>query len=287
VDYEDTTIADWQSVVEGLVAFCEPASLDTAWPRDCRQSVAGLVQTIIGHERSTLTVTEHQANLATVLAALLDDPDPSGPTDTWNSPIGNERTVYINGVRATAVVATSHFLRVLYRESEHQDYQVLWEQLAELRSDSTRPVRFAFGKRLTALYALDESFVTSHLDTLLPEGEDQKALSRFTAVWEGYLTTRQLHPDLFAALRPKYRHAINIHMRSVENEIENQDTNDDTESDAESESSLTGLYGDLGPNPTQATYDARPSNHYVSTSHVPTLNPALIWLTISSDCIDC
>jgi hypothetical protein len=257
VDYEDTTIDDWQPVIEGLVAFCDPDSLDTAWPRDCRQSVAELLQTIVGHERSTLPVVEHQADLETVLAALLDDPDPEGPTDTWNRPIGNDRTVYVNGVRATGVVATSHFLRVLHSESDHQDNQVLWERLAELRSDPARPVRFAFGKRLTGLYVLNESFITSHLDTLLPEGEDRESVSRFTAVWEGYLTTRQLHPDLFEALRSKYKRAIDIHKRSVEDGIENQDTSDDTETDAESESPLTSLYGDLGPRPTQATYDAR------------------------------
>ncbi|MFC3957633.1 ATP-binding protein [Halovivax cerinus] len=257
VDYEDTTINDWQPVVEGLVAFCASDSLDTAWPRDCRQSVAELLHTIIGHERSTLPVVEHQTDLATVLAALLDDPDPDGPTDTWNNPIGNERTVYVTGVRSTGVVATSHFLRVLDKEPDSQDHQALWDRLAELRSDPARPVRFAFGKRLTGLYALDESFVTSHLDTLLPEGEDREALSRFTAVWEGYLATQRLHPDLFAAFRPKYNHAIDIHKRSVEDEIEGQETSDDGESDAESESPLNDLYGDLGPRPTQATYDAR------------------------------
>jgi len=257
VDYEDTTIDDWQLVVEGLVAFCDPDSLDTDWPRDCRQSVAELLHTIIGHERSTPPVAEYQTDLATVLAALLDDPDPDGPTDTWNSPIGNDRTVYVNGVRATGVVATSHFLRVLYSEPDHQDHQVLWDRLAELRSDPARPVRFAFGKQLTTLYALDKSFITSHLDARLPEREDEEALSRFTAVWEGYLTTRRLHPDLFEALRSKYNHAIDIHKRSIEDEIEDQDTSDDAETDAESESPLTGLYGDLGPRPTQATYDAR------------------------------
>jgi len=257
VDYEDTTIDDWHSVVEGLVTFCKPDSLDTAWPRDCRQSVAELLHTIIGHERSTLPVAEHQNDLATVLAALLDDPDPDGPTDTWNSPIGNDRTVYVNGVRATGVVATSHFLRVLHSEPDHHDHQALWERLAELRSDSARPVRFAFGKRLTALYALDKSFVTSHLDTLLPEGEDRETLSRFTAVWEGYLTTRRLHPELFEALRSKYNHAIDTHKRSIEDEIEDQGNSEDVESDTESESPLTDLYGDIGPMPTQATYDAR------------------------------
>ncbi|WP_144049945.1 ATP-binding protein [Halorubrum sp. C191] len=256
-DYEDTTIHNWEPVVEGLVAFCDSDSLETTWPRDSRQSVAELLQTIVGHKRSTLPVAEFQTDLATVLTALLADPDPEESTESWNRSIGNERAVYVDGVRATTVVATSHFLRVLHGEEDSQNHQDLWDRLVDLRTDPARPVRFAIGKQLTTLYALNESFVTSNLDTLLPEGESREELSRFTAVWEGYLTTRQLRPSLFEMLRSKYDHAIDIHKRSVTDDLKNQDTNADVESDDESESSSTKLYGAPGSIPTQATYDAR------------------------------
>lgn len=256
-NYKDTTIDAWKPIVKGLVMFCEHGSPEQAWPRDCRRSVAELLLTIIGHKRSTLPVVEHQADLATILTALLNDKDPDGPTNAWNSPIGNKHSVYVTGVRATSIIATSHFLRVLNGESDSRDHQPLWERLAELRADSARPVRFAFGKQLPLLYKLNEAFVASHLDTLLPEGEDQKELSRFTAVWEGYLTTQQLYPDLFTCLRPKYRHAIDIHLQSIEDERRDKEINDDTATQSGTESQLNKLYGDLAPPPTQTSFDAR------------------------------
>lgn len=212
-DYRDTTIRAWDSVIEALDLVTNTRTDEQRWLRDTRRTAAELVQTIISHTRSSLPVAEYDEVLSEILLRQLQDPDPERTDAGWNQSIAPQNPIFIKGVRATGVVATTYFFASIDTEppdiSEvHRD---LWNQITSLFEDPTRPVRFALGMQLPLFYQLNGSLICAHLDTLFPEDTSPEAVRRFTATWEGYLTTNRLLQDLFVDLRSKYEVAIGLY----------------------------------------------------------------------------
>ncbi|MFD1600621.1 AAA family ATPase [Halobellus rarus] len=212
-DHRETTIEAWDSVIEALDVFTDVESEEGRWPRETRRTAAELIQTIISHTRSSLPVAKYEDVLSRVLLRLLDDPDPEQSDANWNQSIAPQNPIFVQGVRSTGVIATTYFFASLDSDNSDalENHQKLRNRIAALFEDPARPVRFALGMRLPLLFALDNSFVRSHLDTLFPEESSTEAVRRFTAAWEGYLTINRLLPDLFTELRSKYRRGIELY----------------------------------------------------------------------------
>jgi len=209
-DHRETTIEAWDSVIEALDVFTDVKSEEPQWPPETRRTAAKLIQTIISHTRSSLSVAEYEEVLSRILLRLLHDPDPEQTDAGWNQSIAPQNPIFVKGVRSTGIVATTYFFASLDSDSPDvpEARQELWNRIAVLFEDPARPVRFALGMRLPLLFHLDNSFVGSRLDALFPEEQSTEAVRRFTAAWEGYLTINRLLPDLFTELRSKYRWAI-------------------------------------------------------------------------------
>lgn len=213
VDYQDTTIDNWDAVLEAGAQFCEPDSFGELWSRDCRRSFAQMMQMAICHVRSSLGVPDNKERLSEILLVLLRDSDPTPTDQSAVNPASPQRPIRAHGVRASAVVATVHFLRVLERTSlgVAGNYHDLWEKLDDLVSDNAAQVRLGFGQQLFSLYKLDEEFFRSNHHDLLPEGDDPDDIMWFIPTWRGYIYEQSLTEDLFEILRAKYRRAITLH----------------------------------------------------------------------------
>jgi hypothetical protein len=212
-DYRDTTVEAWDSVLEALDMVTDIGTDERLWPRDTRRTAAELVQTIISHTRSSLSVADYEEVLSEILMRQLQDPDPERTDAGWNQSIAPQNPIFVKGVRATGVVATTYFFASLDTDSPdasgtHED---LWDRITALFEDSVRPVRFALGTRLPLLFHLNNSLVRARLDALFPEDTSPEAVRRFTAAWEGYLTINRLLQDLFDDLRSKYGRAIELY----------------------------------------------------------------------------
>lgn len=216
VDHQEETIENWDAVIAAGTQFCNQRPFEQRWPEDCRRTFADMTHTIIGHKRSSLPIENYDSELSEILLTLLTDADGGVQHHSIeNTPYTPER-VYVNGVRAVGVVATVCFLRNLQQDShETSSAQQLWNRLQELVADDAEPVRFGFGTRFPSLYALDDAFVTSNLDNLLPESDDSDAISRFVSVWKGYMTNKTVNPDLFDVLKSRYGHAVTLHKDSA------------------------------------------------------------------------
>lgn len=213
VDYQDTTIDNWDAVLQAAIGFCDSDSLEERWPRDCRRSFAQMIQMAISHSRSTLTVSEYEERLSDILVVLLHDSDPPLSDQSALNPASFQRQNRIHGVRATGVVATIRFLQALESTSSGaaEKYHELWERLGALVSDDATQVRIGFGQRLFSLYLLDKEFLQSNLHELLPEGDEPAEIMHFIPTWRGYIYEWSLPEDLFEILRAKYRRAITLH----------------------------------------------------------------------------
>jgi len=225
VDHQDTTIDNWDAVLEAGARFCEPDPFEERWSNDCRRSFAQMMQMAIGHVRSTLAVPDHEERLSEILSVLLGDPDPTPSDQSAVNPASSQRPIRARGVRAMGVVATVQFLRIREGTSPGavDNYPDLWGRLDDLVSDAVTQVRLGFGQRLFSLYKLDEEFFRSNLHDFLPGGDDPDEVMRFIPTWRGYIHEHSLSEDLFKSLRAKYGQAITLHAE-FEPETENQDS---------------------------------------------------------------
>lgn len=213
VDYQDTTIGDWGPIIQGAARFCSHDPLEETWPRDCRRTFSQMIRTIIAHVRSSLNVNEYETKLADILQVLLSDSDPQTSEHPGLGISHSNSPIHAYGVRATAVVATVHFFRVIEGSSSDagDEHLLLWDQLEALTSDETKQVRFGFGKVLPSLFHHNEEFLRTQLDVLLPEGDGPEDISCFVAVWRGYMSRTRYSNSLFECLRSKFSRAITLH----------------------------------------------------------------------------
>jgi energy-coupling factor transporter ATP-binding protein EcfA2 len=212
VNYQDTTIKNWSAIITAGTQFCSQSPLEENWSLDCRRSFADTVRIIIGHVRSSLRTESYESELSNILLTLLTDADDGVQPHSVENALSIPEKTYVNGVRAVGVVATIHFFRDSHRESyKITSEQQLWEHLQELATDNAEPVRAGFGKMLPSLYVLNEDFVNSKLDDLLPVSTDSADIPLFVSTWQGYMTNTIINSGLFNVLKSRYKHAIKLH----------------------------------------------------------------------------
>lgn len=209
-NYQDKSIENWNAIITAGNQFCSQSPFEESWSRDCRRAFANMMRILIGHVRSSLTTANYESELSNILLTLLGDADDGDyPGSIKNN---TPRKTSVKGVRAVGVVTTIHFLRNSKKESfEISSEQQLWDRLQELLADDTGSVRAGFGKMLFSLFKIDDTFVSSNLDTLLPVNADSADVPLFVSAWKGYMINKDLAPDLFEILKSQYEHAITLH----------------------------------------------------------------------------
>jgi hypothetical protein len=177
--------------------------------QDVRKSVAWILRDCLGGDRLALTSSASRTALWAVIGALLTDP--SGPTASGSG--GDADELALAALNHTRSVSTSLVVTYALWLNRHQSGpRRLTPEAQRLLEDRLDPdeasleVRFSVGEHLAALRWLDPAWTDGILPRVFP-GDEASALIR-DAAWRGFLWRGQVPLDLFVALRPEYRHAI-------------------------------------------------------------------------------
>lgn len=189
-----------------------------AW---ARRSVIALLAVVLREAPDTVPINQQDA-LWAVIRPLTDDPDPSPETEaryvTGKSAL---HSLALNSTRSEALRATIYFAWWIRNHSrptleEAQTEFLGLKSLPEVKQtleahltpagESSVAVRTAYGETLPFLATMDTAWTASHLDEILPGGEND--LEIWQAVREAYVTFNLPYDAAFDLLRGHYRLAI-------------------------------------------------------------------------------
>ncbi len=163
-----------------------------------------------------------------VLLVLLNDPDPDAKADRPPEEYlehEDPATVVIQAVRPSALSALIEYAGIRARLADEEAQgptpegpgpkrlePVVQEALTrklDRHEDPSWAVHSVYGQYLTYLYWLDQEWVESHVDQILPEGKDDDSVRYYIAAWDSYVGSRdRLYTPIIELLRPKYKRAI-------------------------------------------------------------------------------
>lgn len=193
---------------------------------DVRRAVVHLLQLGLNNEQHRIP-DRLLPRVRDILLVLLDDPDPDAETDRppegW---FGHEdpAAVAINAVRSSALLALVEYawLRARVAEETLQEPHsegpgpkrlepVVREALTgklDRRKDPSWALHSVYGHYLPRLFWLDQEWVETHIDLILPEGEDEDSLRYYVAAWDSYVIFNHFWSPILKLLRPRYARAI-------------------------------------------------------------------------------
>lgn len=193
-------------------------SSSTEW-REVRKWIASLLGILVTSEEAIpIPALDNARDL---LLLLLNDPDPTKADDQppvgWlghNDPI----TVAINHVRPVALNYLIQYAVNTASKSRKDTDEIQPAQstpeiraaLSHMLKDQSRSVRSVYGRNLTNLFWLDQSWVLTHLSEIFPGGDTDDEHWMFISAWDAYICyNRHLNLDLFERLLPYYLRAMN------------------------------------------------------------------------------
>jgi len=194
---------------------------------EVRRAIVRLIQLGLNNEQHRVPV-DLLPRVRDILLVLLDDPDPDAETDRPpEGYAGHEDpvTVAINAVRSSALLSLIEYAELRVRLADEEGREPTLEGLGPKRlepvvrealtrkldrhEDPSWAVHSVYGQYLTYLYWLDQEWVESHVDQILPEGEDDDSVRYYIAAWDSYVGSRDhLYTPIIELLRPKYKRAI-------------------------------------------------------------------------------
>ena len=202
-------------------------SVDGNWI-DVRRSIIRLIELGLRNPERAIPA-EHLPDVRGILLALLNDPDPAEEPSPENwTELKDPATSALNYVRPSALRVLVDYAALRAR-LETESAQVsepegpgpkrlepdIGDVLARKLDRSEDPswaVHSVYGHHLALLYWLDQEWVESHIDQILPEGEDDQSTWLFVAAWDSFIGSNRFYPPMLEVLRPKYRRAIhNLH----------------------------------------------------------------------------
>lgn len=220
---------------DGGLAFCERLVADETVRRDTsrganadwtavRLSIVRLLT--IGLEEATRAMpVAYLPKARDLLLSLVDDPDPDPhsdrPSEGWFGH-GDPATVALNHVRPSALSALVLYasqaakangttLEEVLGPGPRRLEQVVRETLTrklDRREDPSQAVHSVYGRYLTPLYWLDQGWLEEHIESILPDGEDEQATQLYVAAWDSYVIFNDPYAPTLPLLRPKYERAI-------------------------------------------------------------------------------
>jgi len=76
----------------------------------------------------------------------------------------------------------------------------------EIEREPTLTIRSVYGRQLTSLAGLDWNWLRTHVEAMLPPGQDDQP--RFSAAWESFVAFNEPNTVLLEVLLPAYRRAV-------------------------------------------------------------------------------
>lgn len=204
-------------------------SVDGSWI-DVRRAIIRLIELGLRNPQRALPA-EYLPEVRGMLLDLLNDldPDPAEePSPEKWAELKDPATGALNYVRPSALrvlVDYAAFRVRLEAESaqvtepegpgpkrlEPDVGDVLTRKL-DRSEDPSWAVHSVYGHHLTLLYWLDQEWVESHIDQILPGGDDYQSTWLFVAAWDSFIGSNRFYSHILEVLRPKYRRAIhNLH----------------------------------------------------------------------------
>ena len=233
--YTDIYPIPWDLRIELCEKFLESdvvrsgmgTAYDGGWV-GVRQGIIHLVESWFDETDSTLPL-QYLPHVRDMLLILIDDPDPELETKQFKRKPLKESDPFVfalNQVRPSALMALIKYAmykaKCTYPTAEDEKSkgpgpkrlervieEVLTRKL-DRKVDPCWTVHLAYGRYLPLLYWLDKEWVETHIDEILPEGDDEESLRLFVATWDCYVKfNSSRYITLFERLRPKYELAIN------------------------------------------------------------------------------
>lgn len=189
-----------------------------AW---ARRSVIALLAVVLREVPNAVPIDERDALWAAIRPST-DDPDPSPETEArYLTGKSDLHSLALNSTRSEAVRAAiffawwvrNHARPVLEEgQSEFLGLESLLEVKQTLEAhlvpagESSVAVRTVYGETLPFLATMDTAWTASHLDEILPCGENETEIWR--AVWDAYVTFNPPYDVAFDLLHSHYQLAI-------------------------------------------------------------------------------
>jgi hypothetical protein len=197
--------------------------------RDARSAIVTFIDAALKNtENEESRVPANQfSRVRDILLRLTKDPDPvieEEQSETF--PDRDPATSALNHIRSKALgtliekysvhVARSKQARGLYGEIEGPGPNRLEPEIEEVLAVRLRrnvepslAVHSVYGRALTILYWLNQTWLQDHIADVFPEGEDLNSAAYFVAAWDSYVVFNRPHyKELFELLSAKYVRAI-------------------------------------------------------------------------------
>jgi hypothetical protein len=132
-------------------------------------------------------------------------------------------TEALNRVRPTALRGLIHYTvrrieiaaeqagvsaSAVKRSIEPAVRDVLTRNLSSVEDTIDWTVHSVYGRELATLWWLDTDWVTSHIDAIFPEGDDDHQKWLFVCAWESFVIFNYYYPSLARHIHSKYERAI-------------------------------------------------------------------------------
>jgi|GEM_PF-2493886 len=177
--------------------------LDVSWTR-VRLEIVLLIQLGLNNEQCRIP-THLLPRVRDILLVLLDDADPDNVRPRALLALIEYARLWAQIVEETGQEARSEESVPTRLEPVVRD--ALTRKL-DRREDPSWVVHSAYGHHLPLLFWLDQEWVETHIDVILPEGEDEDSVGYYMAAWEAYVTSNHFWPSILELLRTKYEKAI-------------------------------------------------------------------------------
>lgn len=199
--------------------------VDESWV-DVRRSIIQLIELGLRNPERAIPA-EHLPDVREILLALLDDPDPDPAEEpspeNW-AELKDPATGALNYVRPSALRVLIDYAAFAARVKEEAAQitmpegpgpkrlergvrEVLTRKL-DRRKDPSWAVHSVYGQYLRPLYWLDQEWVESRIDQILPEGDDEQSKWLFVTAWDSFIGSNAFYPSMLELLHSKYERAI-------------------------------------------------------------------------------
>ena len=177
--------------------------LDVSWTH-VRLEIVLLIQLGLNNEQCRIP-THLLPRVRDILLVLLDDADPDNVRPSALLALIEYARLWAQIVEETAQGAQSEESSAARLEPVVRD--ALTRKL-DRREDPSWAVHSAYGRYLPLLYWLDQEWLETHIDVILPEGEDEDSVRYYMAAWESYVAFNCFYTAIVEFLRPEYEKAI-------------------------------------------------------------------------------
>ncbi len=189
-----------------------------------RWTTAGLLSEGLSSKDSAIPI-RHRETVWSLLATLLDDPEPASESETaavteyvdrFREAINSVRGLAMEGVIRYALWASQQLADAAPREGESR--RVILSSLPEVREvlelrldplvESSPAVRSVYGRYLPTLLYLDEEWVRENLSGIFPRDRELETLR--LAAFQAFLTYNRPHIQLASLMEKEYRWAVGM-----------------------------------------------------------------------------